>query len=581
MSNKKIIILAFIVFCFFAGCKSPKSVATQDNAFKRQPIEEVSENQLITDALLIDAVTQSELGNPEASIDLYKKVIQRDSSYAVAHYELANLYFLNGNISEAILESKKAIALNPKNAWYLLQLAGIYQQTFQHENACKIYQTIVEQNPDVIEYYEEWARALLIANKPEEAIKVYDMMEKRMGVTEELSTQKQRVWQSIGKPEKAIAEIEKLAKAYPNETKYNAILAEIYMSAKNYGKALTYYKKIKETSPSDKYIDISLADYYQKTKDPKKAYEYLKLGLQNPSLDEESKVQILLSFYTIRDFYGNYKEYAFDLTQMLAKMYPENQILLPVYGDFLFRDKKYEEALQAFKKVTDHDSSRYEVWEVLLFTELELGKDSLLLIDSKRASELFPVQPLPFYFHGVSLLTQKEYSKALSSFNQGIKWVVNNDNLLAEFYSSMGECHYRLKEYGKSDEFMRKALKLSPDNFVLLNNFAYYLSERDENLSEAESMSKRTIDKYPDNSTYLDTYAWILYKQKKYNEALGYMEKAVKDESNASAVVLEHYADILFKTGQTEKAKAYWKKAYEKGEGSEHLKEKAETGILK
>ena len=81
-------------------------------------------------------------------------------------------------------------------------------------------------------------------------------------------------------------------------------------------------------------------------------------------------------------------------------------------------------------------------------------------------------------------------------------------------------------------------LKEDPENVMVLNNYAYYLSEDNENLDKAEKMSKITITKEPENSTYLDTYAWILFRLKSYDKALEYITKAVKNDVEVSDVVL-------------------------------------------
>lgn len=48
---------------------------------------------------------------------------------------------------------------------------------------------------------------------------------------------------------------------------------------------------------------------------------------------------------------------------------------------------------------------------------------------------------------------------------------------------------------------------LKDDNIGCLNNYAYYLSEKEIYLDKAEQMSFRAIKAEPKNATYLDTYA--------------------------------------------------------------------------
>lgn len=112
-----------------------------------------------------------------------------------------------------------------------------------------------------------------------------------------------------------------------------------------------------------------------------------------------------------------------------------------------------------------------------------------------------------------------------------------------------------------------------------MNNYAYYLSEKNMNLKKSESLSAKTIEKEPKNSTYLDTYAWIFYQQGNYSLAKFYMERAIDnmDKKQDPGVMYEHYGDILLKTGNEKKALEMWKKAYETENKTDALKLKIEN----
>lgn len=101
-----------------------------------------------------------------------------------------------------------------------------------------------------------------------------------------------------------------------------------------------------------------------------------------------------------------------------------------------------------------------------------------------------------------------------------------------------------------------QAFKYYPDNVLLLNNYAYFLSERGIKLKEALEMSRKTVEKEPENSSYLDTYGWIYYKLKDYKNAKKYIEQAVKIGSNA--VLLEHLGDVYEGMDDIEHAIRYW-----------------------
>jgi predicted phage terminase large subunit-like protein len=118
------------------------------------------------------------------------------------------------------------------------------------------------------------------------------------------------------------------------------------------------------------------------------------------------------------------------------------------------------------------------------------------------------------------------------------------------------------------------AIKLEPNNPFTLNNYAYYLSLRKNQLERAKKMSRKTLDIAPDNGSFLDTYAWICFQLGQYQEALLYQEKAVEIEKEDKKTIYEHYGDILSKVGNIEKAVVYWQKSMDAGNSNKVLKQK-------
>jgi tetratricopeptide (TPR) repeat protein len=122
------------------------------------------------------------------------------------------------------------------------------------------------------------------------------------------------------------------------------------------------------------------------------------------------------------------------------------------------------------------------------------------------------------------------------------------------------------------DKLYEKALRLYPDNILMLNNYAYHLSERGVKLKEALEMSKKTIEKEPNNSSYLDTYGWIFFKLKDYKNAVIYIEKAVNIRKDDT--LLEHLGDVYEGMGEIVKALKYWNEALQLNPNNENVKNK-------
>ena len=228
----------------------------------------------------------------------------------------------------------------------------------------------------------------------------------------------------------------------------------------------------------------------------------------------------------------------------------------------------------------EKDKSKSQVWGQVLFIQAEQNDFEGMLKVSADALEYFPADPLFYYFNGASNKWFKNYDDAINSFETGIEFVVENKNLLLEFYSSLADVYHTKKEHEISDEYYEKVLEIDSNNVLVLNNYSYYLSEREENLEKAKKMSFKCNELDPNNGTYQDTYAWILYKLKEYELAKQWLLKALSNGSDKNPVVVEHYGDILYDLGSPKEALDQWKKAKELGGSGVRLNQKIESEKL-
>jgi len=178
----------------------------------------------------------------------------------------------------------------------------------------------------------------------------------------------------------------------------------------------------------------------------------------------------------------------------------------------------------------------------------------------------------------VACLQLEKYTEALDILKEGDAYLLDNKLMKVQFELYRAEANYKLGRVEDAFKAFDAVISIDPENWLAMNNYAYYLSVRNENLEKAEQLSGKAVRANPDNSTYLDTYAWVLFMRKDYSLAKFYMETAIKNGGDKNGVIVEHYGDILFMLGQKDKAMEQWKKAEETGDFSEFLSEKIKQG---
>ena len=515
------------------------------------------------------------LENFDEAQHLYLECLKIKPNDDASLYELARLSFLKDKkYNEALDYITKAIKSNKNNVWYYGTLANIYAKQGNYSEAASIYEKVTTKNPKRIDFYYEWANMLLMSSKYSDAIKVYNKLENITGTSEEISFQKEKIYLAIGKNDDAIEEMKKLSEAYPSNTQYMNMIAELYLAMKKPEKATPIYEKVLELNPKDGTAEVSLAEYYMRTKQNEKAFVYLESAFSNNEVEIDLKMKILLDLYAISEKDSSILTESYKLGEILAVTHPKDPKAFSILGDFYYRDKNLKKARENFEKVLQLESTKYVVWEQLLYIYAQQNDFVAMQEKSKTALEYFPIQPLPYYFNGFSNIQLKNYEQAQKSLNKGKGFVVENNNLLAEFYSSLGECYQYMHNFKESSTSYDKALELYPDNAFVLNNYSYYLSLRKERLDKAMEMSEKANKLVPNSPSFEDTYGWICFQRKDYVNAEIWTKKSLDNGGSKDGSVLEHYGDILFKQNKITDALNYWKRAKEIGGASDKIDKK-------
>ena len=187
------------------------------------------------------------------------------------------------------------------------------------------------------------------------------------------------------------------------------------------------------------------------------------------------------------------------------------------------------------------------------------------------ALEKFPSDPEFYLRKGFGMFYfMEDYAGAEKEFLKALK-LTRTDSLRSVIYGTLGDNRQKMEDGPGAYGYYRKGLKYDPDNSMILNNYSYYLSEKDEKLSLADKMSEKACELSPNNPTYLDTRAWVLFKLGRYEEAKTLMQQALALDQSGSDELSLHYGDILYALKDNFMAVFYWEKAREKGYDSEEI----------
>ncbi len=579
---KGLALISWVVLVFTSGCSSTKktvvsTVGKSESSAKGQ----LSDEQLITlKYMFFNANKERQLGNNDKALELYAQCVRLDGMHHASMYEIAKIYQEQKKFNDALFFAAGASQLDPTNEWYRHLTATLYMEVRLFSDGEKEFAKLYRDFPGNIDYAFEYAAALITNDKVNEAIKVYDDIEKKIGISTELVMEKERLWLLLGKIDKAAAEVERLIASDPGNIRHYTLLVELYQANSMPEKVLQTAERMREIDSDNPYMFLAYAGYYRSTNQFNKSFENLKQAFSSNELEHELKLQIITSYMPLLQGNPEMMKQGLELAEILSATHSDDAMSQSIYGDFLAMDGKFNEAVLQYRKALQMDENNPTVWQQLLICYSELEDMDGMLSAADSALAYFPELSIFYLFRGTALTVKKDHKEAVKSLLAGSKLVVDNDYQKMQFYTRLADNYHSLKEHDKSDSYYEKSLEIDPNDPLVLNNYSYYLSVRKEKLEKAERMSKKCNEIRPGEPSYEDTYGWILYVMGRYDEAKVWLQKALDHGGSANGTILEHMGDTLFKLGQKAEASEYWKKAKETGEYSELLDKKIKDNQL-
>jgi Flp pilus assembly protein TadD len=167
-------------------------------------------------------------------------------------------------------------------------------------------------------------------------------------------------------------------------------------------------------------------------------------------------------------------------------------------------------------------------------------------------------------FAGFLAIESQNNEEAVEIFKHGLE-VATDDQQRSEMLGYIGDMYHEMGCDAKAFKLYRKALEYNPENVLVLNNYAYFLSLKDKDLKRALAMAEEAMRLEPNNASYIDTYAWVLHRMGDNAKAKTVMSQALSQSAQRDASLLAHYGDILWALGEKFMAETYWQKAVDRG----------------
>jgi len=253
----------------------------------------------------------------------------------------------------------------------------------------------------------------------------------------------------------AIEHLENCNKILPNNTAVLFELSKNYTSLGRNPEALSYIDMALTNDPSNLWMlehkvtilrklanfeDAIITQLKIAEKYPKKKQVLVYLHLQNKDVDAAKTV--LSELREAKLLNAQLRKIEENLIARTVKVVASNKISENVDSKSLFEKERSFINLKT------------------LLEELATENNSDLLKYSEEGLTLFPAQPFVYLMNGKAYNNSKNFKKALVSLQNGIDFVIDNNEIEAKFYLEMARSYHGLNDIKKSNSYKNKAAKI-------------------------------------------------------------------------------------------------------------------------
>ena len=528
--------------------------------------------------IFVEAQKQKLNNNYDAFYDLlaYAHEIDPDNT-AISFYMGMCLLRMNNTTKErcdqGLALMKTHFDAQPEDLYETTFYSDANMQLGHPEEALRALKVLNEYNPNRLELQVRLAEAYSQSGDYIQSNVTYDSIAAIFGNAIQITSSKIENFIAMNDSAGALREMRVLLATAPENDTYNLGMSGLFQHYGMNDSALYYLDRAQEYAPDNGLIYLTRAQYYNQIGDSAGYEQQIYNALTAEQLDVDTKLGVLLSYIRERLSQEDTTQRIDNLFSVLIQQHPHEAKIHQLYSEYLYAKKDTKGAIEQLSYSLDVNPTDADGWRNMMILNMMDDNYAEAIKASEKALEYNP-ENLDLYGYVAGCYHQmKEYEKAIATYKKILSLTDSTDyERQSELITGMGDTYSELQDTVKAFECYERALELDPANSSALNNYAYFLAQRGENLDRAERMAALAVKEDPDNANFIDTYAWVFFAKKDYKMALLYIKSAV--EKSEDQHFFEHYGDILWFSDEKEAAVEQWSKALEMDPDNELLQRK-------
>jgi tetratricopeptide (TPR) repeat protein len=557
MTKRTLFLFSLLVFVA-CGTKKP-TVVTDENHAKFQQYFYQGEKAKMA-------------GNFEVAINYFNTALKYENISA-AHYEISKLCSQLPKFEKMGKEHiKMAVEMEPMNSWYLKDLAYYEIYSGDIKDGIKHFDLAVKYSSNPVPVLNEYLN--VIGNYDmNQAANVLAQLAAIQGEDEDIARKRFELLSWQGKYKEAGVVLEEFEKKNQVDDDFYFHLLEFYREMKLNDEANRWLAHMKEKIPNNGKLLLEESGELATAGNDAKSYELLKQSIKSGDLAWYDAIDVLKKYEELVAQDEKFLKPLWEIFDLTFNQFNSEYQCLVQLSFIANHQNNLSRQEEMLKLAVELYKSDVMVWQFLLENQKQLRKWNEMVKIGNEALELFPTDAEVYYYTGLGYLKLQEYPKSLDILSTGRDLVIENPELLSQFYSSLGSVYFKTNKWNECENSFEQALIQNPDNATALNNYAYYLGLKKVQLDKALGIVQYAVSMQPNNAIYLDTFGFILFQKKQYQAAVNQLEIAVKINSTDQEI-WEHLGDSYSMLGNEAKALECWNKALSINPAHSKLKEK-------
>ncbi len=183
---------------------------------------------------------------------------------------------------------------------------------------------------------------------------------------------------------------------------------------------------------------------------------------------------------------------------------------------------------------------------------------------------------------GDAYRSNDQFPESIDAYTRAIALIGTPQRIHWVLYYTRGISNERAGRWADAESDFREALKLFPDQPLVLNYLGYSLLEQGQSYDEALDMIQRAVKGEPDDGYITDSLGWAYYRLGRYDDAVAPMLRAVELTPD-DPVINDHLGDVLWKVGRKREADFQWHRALSFGPADDldmdRIRRKLDVGL--